>query len=179
VLPDWRGAPATTVRARIASDIAASHNLLVLENREYVQELLGLIDRSLALSSAGEAVAILVAMLGLFNVLTVSVFDRKNQFSTLRALGASRGQLKLVVLTEALLMAFSASLLGVMIGLLVSAYSVREVLRFQLGWQLDLSLSFPMILLVFAVGQLGAILSAWWPMRAAADIDATHALAAE
>jgi putative ABC transport system permease protein len=173
------GAAAATVRARIAAGVARSHKLLVLENRAYVEQLLGLIDRSLALSHAGETVAILVAVLGMFNALAVSVLDRKTQFGTLRAVGASRAQLQRMVLTEALLMAFSASLLGVIMGVLLSAYSVREALRFQLGWQLDLSLSVPMIIAVFAIAQLVGALSAWLPMRAAAGMEASHALAAE
>jgi putative ABC transport system permease protein len=151
----------------------------VLENRTYMEQLLGLIDRSLALSHAGEAVAIMIAVLGMFNALAVSVLDRKTQFGTLRAIGASPGQLQRVVLTEALLMAFAASLLGVLMGLLVSAYSVREALRFQLGWQLDLSLPVPMMALVFGVAQLVGALSAWLPMRAAGATEAQHALATE
>ncbi len=174
-----KGASAGAVRTRIAAGIAKSHKLLVLENRVYVQQLLGLIDRALALSHAGEAVAILVAILGMFNVLAVSVLDRKTQFGTLRAVGASRGQLKRVVLTEALLIAFAASVLGVIMGILLSAYSVREALRFQLGWQLDLRLSLPTMIVVFGVAQLMGALSAWLPMRAAAGIEASHALATE
>ncbi|HET8939123.1 MAG TPA: FtsX-like permease family protein [Polyangiales bacterium] len=166
------GASAVAVRERIANGGANRLKLLVLENHVYVQQLLGLIDRSLALSHAGEAVAILVAVLGMFNVLAVSVLDRKTQFGTLRSVGASRGQLQCVVLTEALLMAFSAAVLGVIMGLLLSAYSVHEALRFQLGWQLELSLSLPMIISVFAVAQLVGALSAWLPMRAAAATSA-------
>jgi len=172
-------AAAEAARARIAASLDKTHKLLVLENRVYVQQLLGLIDRSLALSHAGEAVAVLVAVLGMFNALAVSVLDRKTQFGTLRAVGASRGQVKRVVLTEALLMAFSASVLGVIMGLLLSAYSVREALRFQLGWQLDFQLSWPMVVLVFIVAQLVGVLAAWLPMRAAADMETSNAVAAE
>jgi putative ABC transport system permease protein len=97
----------------------------------------------------------------------------------LRAIGASRGQLQRVVLTEALLMAFAASLLGVVMGVLLSAYSVRESLRFQLGWQLELSLSAPVLLGVFVLAQVVGALSAWLPMRNAADTAAGNALAAD
>jgi putative ABC transport system permease protein len=173
------GASAAAVRERIATRIAQPRRLLVFENRAYVQQLLGLIDRSLALSHAGEAVAILVAVLGMFNALAVSVLDRRAQLGTLRAVGASREQVKRVVLIEALLMAFAASVLGVIMGVLLSAYSVREALRLQLGWQLDLSLSSHMIWLVFVLAQLAGVLAAWLPMRAAAAVEPGRALAAE
>ncbi|HTU58788.1 MAG TPA: ABC transporter permease, partial [Polyangiales bacterium] len=166
-------------RERIAARIAQPHHLLVFENRTYMQQLLSLIDRSLALSHAGEAVAVLVAVLGMFNALAVSVLDRKMQLGTLRAVGASRGQVKRVVLTEALLMAFSASVLGVFMGVLLSAYSVREALRFQLGWQLELSLSVPMVCTVIVVAQAVGALSAWLPMRSAASIEPSRALSIE
>lgn len=174
-----KGAQPGAARARISAGVAQRQRLLVLDNRNYMQELLGLIDRSLALSHAGEAVAVLVAVLGMFNALAVSVLDRKSEYGALRAIGASRGQLQRVVLTEALLMAFSASVLGVLMGVLLSAYSVRESLRFQLGWQLDLSLSTRVILGVFLLAQLVGALSAWLPMRNAAGTETGRALAAE
>jgi ABC-type antimicrobial peptide transport system permease subunit len=56
---------------------------------------------------------------------------------------------------------------------------VHESLRLQLGWQLDYTLSAPVIVTVFAVAQLVGALSAWLPMRNAADTDTATAVAAE
>lgn len=170
---------ASALRTRLASALVGHNKLLVLENQVYMGELLGLIDRSLALSYAGEAVAVLVAVIGLLNTLTVSVLDRKAELGTLRAIGASRTQLRRVVLTEATLMGLSAALLGVVMGLLLSTYSVHESLRFELGWQLDLTFSLPVIGCVFVLSQLVAWLSAWLPMRSAVAIDTVSALASE
>jgi putative ABC transport system permease protein len=173
------GRDPAAARARIAAGPARALGLLVLENRAYMDQLVGLIDRSLSLCHAGEAVAIVVALLGMLNTLAVSVLDRRTEHGTLRALGASRAQLKRVVLTESLLMACAASLVGLAMGLALSAYGVREALRFELGWQLELSVSVGVLVAVPVLAQLAGLASALVPMRSAAAVDAATALAAE
>lgn len=170
---------ASALRARVLPALTSHGKLLVLENQAYVGELLGLIDRSLSLSYAAEAIAVLVAVIGLLNTLAVSVLDRKAELGTLRAIGASRAQVRRVVLTEAMLMGLSASLLGIGMGIMLSTYSVRESLRFELGWQLELTFSLPVMAGVIVLAQLVALVSAWLPMRSAADLDAAGALATE
>lgn len=170
---------AHAVRGRLAGELGARHRLMVLENREYMGELLGLIDRSLALSHAGELVALIVAVLGILNTLAVSVLDRASELGTLRALGASRRQVQKVVLVEAALMCFAASLAGLLMGVLLSAYSVRESLRFELGWQLDYTLSLGLVAATFVMAQLVGLCASLFPMRSAADVDAASALKQE
>ncbi|MFM2417328.1 MAG: hypothetical protein RL385_2051 [Pseudomonadota bacterium] len=171
------GSDGSAARARIAHGAAQTLNLLVLEHRAYMEQLVGLIDRSLALSRAAEAVAILVALLGMVNTLTVSVLDRRAELGTLRAVGASRAQVQRIVLTEALLMAFSAALVGVATGVLLASYNVQESLRFQLGWQLELRLELGTLVTAFVVCQVAGLLSALLPMRSAAQLDAKAAVA--
>jgi len=83
------------------------------------------------------------------------------------------------VLTESLLLAFSASLLGIALGLSLSAYNVHESLRFQLGWQLPLASPLPVVVSVLVLAQLTGALSAWLPMRTAANVGSAEGFARE
>jgi hypothetical protein len=59
----------------------------------------------------------------------------------LKAIGTERGQIQQMMITEGALIGLSATLLGVFWGLLFSAYVVKELLYFQIGWRLDWHLS--------------------------------------
>ncbi len=58
-------------------------------------------DRTFAITWALEAVAIVVAMLGAANSLLALVLDRRRELGLLRYLGASRTQIRRMILTEA------------------------------------------------------------------------------
>jgi putative ABC transport system permease protein len=59
---------------------------------------------------------VLIALLGISNTLSLSVIERTRESALLRALGLTRGQLRRMLLTEALLMAALAIVLGAGLG---------------------------------------------------------------
>ena len=62
------------------------------------------------------AVAIVIAVIGIGNTLSLSVIERTRENALMRALGLTRGQLRGMLATEALLTSVTAALLGVMLG---------------------------------------------------------------
>ncbi|MCL2782909.1 MAG: ABC transporter permease [Propionibacteriaceae bacterium] len=62
------------------------------------------------------AVAVLIALVGVSNTLTLSVIERQKESAILRALGFKRGQLRAMLLTEALLLTLVSALVGVAFG---------------------------------------------------------------
>ena len=149
---------------------------MVVGNVEYKKELLGLLDRSFALTRATELVAIIVAVLGIVNTLLVTVIDRRTELGSLKAIGAVRRQLARMFLTEASLLGLAASLLGIFFGGLFSLYIIKELLPFQIGWKLNWQFSPGMVLETLLVAQLVALVGALWPMRVASNLDAIEAL---
>jgi putative ABC transport system permease protein len=171
-----KGTPTDGVRARIAHDWGARYGLLALGNRAYKDQLMKLIDRSFALMHATEIVAIVVAVLGIVNTLLVTVIDRRMEIGILKAIGAARTQVQRMLITEGMLIGFAAALLGVAFGTLFSAYIIKELMLFQVGWQMSWQLSGWAVLETFVVAQLVAVVAAWWPMRAAGNLDVVDAL---
>lgn len=74
------------------------------------------LDRVTLLLSAAPLVGLLVAALGVGNLMMASVASRRRQLAVLRAVGATRGQVMRMVLGEALLLGALGSLLGVALG---------------------------------------------------------------
>ena len=106
-----------------------------------------IIDVMLLIVTALLAVAVLIALIGVANTLSLSVLERRRENSLLRALGLTRGQLRGMLAVEAVLVAGVAALLGTVLGVLYG----------WLGAQSALGGLTPVILSV-PVGQLGAVL---------------------
>ncbi len=171
-----KGASVASVRQRIASKWSTRYHLMALGNREYRDEMMKLLDSSFALTRATEMVAVIVAVLGIVNTLLVTVIDRRTELGVLRAIGALRSQVGRMFVTEASLIGLASSLLGVAFGLGFSAYLVRELLRFQVGWHLSWQPSLWGVIETCVLAQVVAVVAAWLPMRAASRLDVIEAL---
>ena len=64
------------------------------------------------------AVAVLIALVGVANTLSLSVIERTRESATLRAIGMTRGQLRRSLAVEALLLSLVSGVVGVVLGTL-------------------------------------------------------------
>lgn len=118
-----------------------------------------IVDTMMMLLVALLAVAVLIALVGVANTLSLSVIERTKESATLRAIGMTRGQLRGSLAVEALLIALGSGVVGLIIGTLfgwVGAYVVfigsgMEQVQFPVEWGMCAA-----ILGVSAVAALGA-----------------------
>jgi len=76
------------------------------------------------------AVALLVGAVGVANIMVISVLERRSEIGLRRALGATRGQIRIQFLCEAILLALGGGAVGVGIGALATAiYAATK------GWE--------------------------------------------
>jgi putative ABC transport system permease protein len=111
------GVSTAASRAAVTAAIASDPLLKLDTLADYKADLDSGVDSILDLVTALVALAILIALTGISNTLTLSVIERTRESALLRALGLTRGQLRLMLLTEALLMAAVAVLLGGALGI--------------------------------------------------------------
>jgi putative ABC transport system permease protein len=164
------------VRNQILADIGKRYSLLVLSNGQYKQEVSATIDRTFALTRATEFVAIIVAILGIINTLLVTVMDRRTEIGMLKAIGADSSQIQNMLVTEGALIGLSSTIVGVVFGIGFSAYIVKELMRFQVGWHMSWQLSPWAVAEIIIAAQFVTFISVWWPMRSANRIGAVEAL---
>lgn len=116
------------------------------------------------------SVALLVGGIGVANTLIISVLERRREIGLRRALGATRGHIRLQFLTEAVLLSLLGGIGGALIGLGVTA-----VLAAVNGWLLAV----PPVVFLAAIGAtvlIGAI-AGLYPAIRAARLPPTAALA--
>ncbi|HET6855651.1 MAG TPA: FtsX-like permease family protein [Streptomyces sp.] len=150
----------------------------VQTREEYAQSAAGAIDMMLTLIYALLALAVLIALLGIANTLTLAMHERTRELGLLRAVGQTRAQLRAMVRWESVLVAAFGTVGGVALGGL-------------LGWVLvkasegagDTAFAFavpPVQLTVVAlVGLAAGALAALRPARRAARLDVLRAIATE
>jgi putative ABC transport system permease protein len=86
----------------------------------------------------GFGLVAVAGVIGIVNILLISIFRRTREFGTLRAIGASDGYLRGMILIENLLIAFVAGICGVLGGLLL--FEVVNAAEIGVGNQLIASL---------------------------------------
>jgi len=67
------------------------------------------------------AVALLVGAVGVANIMVISVLERRSEIGLRRALGATRGQIRIQFLSEAMLLSLLGGAVGVFAGVLATA----------------------------------------------------------
>jgi putative ABC transport system permease protein len=110
------GAGTPRARAAVNKATASDPLLQVTTVADYTSALSSRVNQVLALFGVLLGLAILIALLGIANTLSLSVIERVRETALLRALGLTRGQLRRMLLTEALLMALLGITLGVALG---------------------------------------------------------------
>lgn len=137
-------------------------------------EISSAVDQIIAVVAALLAIAILIALVGIMNTLSLSVFERTRESATLRALGLTRGQLRGTLLVEALLMGVVGALVGVSFGVLYGWATTRVMFS---GIQLDMTIPYGQLLGYVALAALAGVVAAVLPARRAGRASIVAAMA--
>jgi putative ABC transport system permease protein len=157
----------------------AGLNVIVAPNRELRRNAIAIFDRTFAITWALEAVAIVVAMLGAANSLLALVLDRRRELGMLRYLGASGRQTRLMIVAEAALLGALAILVGLALGLALSALLIFVVNKQSFGWTIQFHLPAGLLAGALLLVWLATIAAALYPARVAASLDPLEAMREE
>ena len=137
------GTDVEQVRQSIVTHVAGLDGMtlppLVIRNHELRQEILEIFDRSFVLTYVLEAIAVLVAVLGIVNTLVTAVLERRREFAALRAIGASTRQVERLVLWEAAYLGLIGAALGVVGGLLLALLLIHVINKQSFGWTIQMT----------------------------------------
>jgi len=183
---NWTDDAQLAVKARDdAARASLERKLSALVKRDYpdleLQSAAGLkkqmqteISRQFNIFNAIVAIAVIVSLLGVINTLAMSVLERTRELGLMRALGASRWQVRSSMLDESLLITCAGALAGVLIGLLIGWFWVTGLgsLLPGIAFHVPVTTIAAVALAAVVLGTLAAIL----PARRAARLDVLAAL---
>ncbi|WP_067467236.1 ABC transporter permease [Actinomadura macra] len=171
---DRDGVPADTAR-RIVEDAARPYpTAKVFSSAEFEESVSNAIDMILMIFGGLLGLAIVIALFGIANTLTLSVVERTRESALLRALGLTKRQLRRMLSVEALVMAVIGASTGVVLGVAfgwAATHAMSETSVFSL----------PYLQVTGFVGLAGAagMIAAVMPARRAAKASIVESLATD
>ena len=169
------GASVNSLYEDIQSALSQSLNVAVsgpiAERMSWAQ----MVDSMMMLLVGLIAVAVLIALVGVANTLSLSVIERTRESATLRAIGMTRGQLRTSLAIEALLISVVSGIVGILLGTLfgwLGSYVVLSqyaTVSFPLEWGVNG--------IVLAIAAVAALLASLFPARRAVRTPPVEALA--
>jgi putative ABC transport system permease protein len=161
------GAAVPDVKRRILERFAGERQLFVLTNGELRGYILKITDQWFGLTSVQIAVAVLVAILGIVNTLTVSITDRRRELGVLQAVGGLHGQVRRTIWIEALTIGTLGLLLGFVAGAINLYYVIQIVHQDIAGMRLDYTFPIGVALALVPTILGAAFVAAIWPAESA------------
>jgi putative ABC transport system permease protein len=170
------GADAPDVRQRILERYAGARQVFVLTNTELKSYILKITDQWFGLTSVQIAVAVLVAILGIVNTLTVSITDRRRELGVLQAVGGLHGQIRRTIWLEALSIGTLGLALGFSLGA-VNLYYILQIVHHDIaGMRLDYVFPVGTVLALVPTILGAALVAAIWPAESAVHGSLVEAL---
>ena len=164
--------PASSLAAvmRVTRDFP---NVQVRDRAQHKAENARRIDRLLNLFYALLGLAVVIAVFGIVNTLGLAIFERIRELGLLRAVGATRAQLRAMIRWEAVIIAILGAVLGLAVGVFFG-WTVVRALRGQGIAEFTLPAGQLVVYVMFAA--LAGVLAAVLPGRRAARIDMLRAI---
>ena len=162
------GADAETVgqAVRVAT---GREDLVIFSNRDLRRRILEIFDKTFSITYALQAIALIVAALGVLTTLAASDLERTREIGILRSLGFGRAGIARTVLAEAGLLGILANVVGVLAGLALSLILIHVINKQSFGWTIQFIFPGRLIIqyaaLTVGVSLLAGLLPAWRACR--------------
>ncbi len=171
------GANTTEVRHHIVALLRGSFPQTHAQTAaEYTREVSNGVNKLLLLVYVLLALSVLVSLFGIVNTLVLSIYERPHELGMMRAIGASRRQIRQMIRYESLITSLIGGVLGLVIGV-VGAVLVATLELSGSGYVISIPVGTLVVLLIAAA--LAGLLAAQLPARRAARLDVLGALAGE
>jgi putative ABC transport system permease protein len=169
------GADAAQVRSAINGLLAGYPQLTLYWGADYRATTLATLNAVFGALYILLLVLMIPSALGLINTLTINVLERTREIGVLRAIGATRAQIRKLVVAESLLLAAAGTTLGILGGIALGwVFTTFLAASFSSG--VTFSIPFAWILLAIVVALVIALLASAIPARQAARLQIVRAL---
>jgi putative ABC transport system permease protein len=166
------GTDPAAVRRDVTAALAEFPAAQVQTTQEYRDEIGAQLDQSVYMLYALLAMSVVISLFGIANSLFLSIHERTREFGLLRAIGATRAQVRRVVRYESVITAVIGGLLGIAIGLLFGYLMTAALADLGLTFSVPVYQLAGFLVLAVVVGVLAAVA----PARRGARVDVLDAL---
>jgi len=170
------GADLDALKSDIQEILTSYPGVTVQSQAELKEQVQSNVQTLLSVMIALLGLAIIIAILGIVNTLFLSVLERTREIGMLRAVGASRWQVRWMVVLESVVIALFGAILGVVLGV-IFASALQRTLADQ-GIDV-LKVPWPALVLYLVIAMVVGALAAAWPARRAARLDVLKAITTE
>ena len=164
------GASLDAVRQEI-EQAAEGHRILIFSNRDLRREALRIFDRTFAITYALEAVAVIVAVIGVAGALLAVVIDRRRELGLLRFLGAAASQIRKLIMEEAGLLGLLATFAGVAQGFALSLILIFVINKQSFGWTIQFHWPVAVLIGALSVVYVATVLAGLYPANVAVRLN--------
>jgi len=168
------GANPAKVEAALKAAIQSYPQFKLVVGQDYIAENQKIFDAvflGMYVMTLFLAIPSLIAMV---NTLAISVIERTREIGMLRAVGATRNQIRTIIVAEALILAAIGTAFGLLAGLYLGYMSVRAFAA--LGFPMEYNFAPNGLILATAAGLLFGAFAAIIPARQAAGMQIVEAL---
>jgi putative ABC transport system permease protein len=170
------GVSTGAARPAIARVLAPYPNITLMDQEQFKAEQVQQVNQLLNLAYGLLALAVLIALIGIANTLVLSIYERTRELGLLRAVGATRRQLRAIVRYEALVMSLFGALEGLVLGVLFG-WAIVAAMHSQ--GVTHLVFPVPQLLVVTVLAGLAGVVAAIAPSRRAARLNILQAVTTE
>jgi putative ABC transport system permease protein len=160
------GADASAIHEGIAR-IIGGRGILIAPNSRLRRGALEVFDRTFRITYALEAVAIVVAVMGIAGALLAMVIDRRRELALIRFLGAAQSQIRRIILFEAGLLGLLANGIGLMLGTLLSLILIFVINKQSFGWTIQFHWPVAVLFAALTGVYVATVLAGLYPARTA------------
>ena len=144
---------------------------------EYLESIGGEVDQMLAFVYGLLGVAIVIALLGIANTLSLSIHERTRELGLLRAVGQNRSQVRATVRWESVIVAVFGTIGGLAIGTFLG-WGLMRAVNAQEDFGVFAAPVIPLAVILVLAAAAGVV-AAIRPARRAARLDILQAIAAD
>ena len=154
-------------------------NFILLDNSGLKKRVFDVFDQTFSITYVLEAIAILVAILGVATNLSSNILDRRREIGTLRAIGMNRFETIISVIFESGFLGLFSCFLGMISGYFLAGILIFVINKQSFGWTIYFNFSFYSVLVYLFFVYLSSLLAGSIPSRIAAKTEIKNALRAE
>lgn len=156
-------------------DWGDKHAIRLIDSNTVRQGVLAVFDDTFAITQVLRILVLLIAAVAIISTLMIYQIQRRDQLLTLRTLGMSTGELRLLFIIQGAVIGAISGLLSVPLGLLIAWLLTSFINPAAFGWSLDFSLQWSHCVSGIAIAIIAGLVSALYPCWRYVRLDSLRA----